>query len=483
MRKGTIISLLLFVLGCLNLGAQDDYRKAYEDFTQQARQHHTAFTDTVNVVFARAIESAWTKFHLNDGTERQALPEPEVLPVVEEAQTLFQMIQVLEAVDTVSRYAPLEAATTYWKPKDSTVTSKEITFSFYDEVQTFSVPLEYGSFHPKGISEKEVAAFWEELSRYDYTSIMSVCSHYTKNHGYNDWAILEWVQALSKAVFPGNVYSERTVFTVFLLNQMGLMTRMARAEEKLISLFSSKQPVYGRKFLYIDSYPFYLVEKTLSASDVYTYKAGFTKPVHPLDLRIGVAPAFGQVTSYKMYNKHSALFNTSFDLPVNQALIRFYSRYPQTSVNVYASAHPEPRFAGALTTALRNCLKGKQEIDIVNQLLAFVQTDFQYQTDSAQFGFEKPFFFEENFVYDSNDCEDRAVLFSFLVRTLTGCDVVLLEYPDHISTAVCISGDTKGDYVRIQGDNYYVCDPSYIGATVGMTMPDYKNIAVKVYVL
>jgi hypothetical protein len=251
----------------------------------------------------------------------------------------------------------------------------------------------------------------------------------------------------------------------------------------LICLFSSKQPVYGRKFINIESHPFYLVEKTLSASAVYTYKVNFTKPVHPLELRIGVAPSFGQVSSYKMYHKQSALFNISFDLPVNQALVKFYSSYPQTSVSVYASARPEPRFAGALTTALRNCLKGLQETDIVNQLLAFVQTDFQYQTDLDQFGYEKPFFYEENFVYDRNDCEDRAALFSMLVRTLTGCDVVLLEYPNHISTAVCLTGELEGDYVRIQDKNYYVCDPSFIGATIGMTMPDYKNNAVKVYVL
>ena len=485
MIRKAFITIFFVTLGYISLSAQNDYRKAFEDFTQNAKNRHSAFTDTANVVFAKAIGADWTKYELSDGNNRQDNPEPETLPVAEETQTIFKVVSVTEAVDTIPTRWPLETDSALWTPNAPADrnNSKVIRFVFYDAEQVVSVPKEYGTFHPKGISESDVASFWTELSKYDYKFILADCAKYVELNGYNDWAVLEWVRELSGAVFPRNIYSEQTIFTVFLLNQMGLMTKIARADNHLISLFSSMQPVYARKFIIIDTYPFYLAEKDFSASEVFTYSADFMKPAHPLDLRIHEAPSFGKPSSFKTYHKHSTLFNTSFDLPINQALLRFYETYPQTTINVYASAQPEPRFSKALTMAIGSNVKGFPVEDALNQLLAFVQTDFGYQTDIAQFGYEKPFFCEENFVYGSNDCEDRAALFAYLVRSILGRKVVLLEYPDHVSTAVRMEEEIKGDHVRIGNERYYVCDPSYIGATLGMTISKYKNISVKVYAL
>lgn len=484
MRR-VFISLLFLILGYLHLGAQGDYRKVHEEFTQQAKQRHGAFTDTANVVFAKAIGTEWVKYDLSDGNSRQVNPEPETLPIAEEIQTQFKVVTVSEAVDTIPARWPLETDSALWTPNETADrnNSRVVKFMFYDAEQAVSIPKEYGSFHPKSISEVDVASFWTELSKFDYKFILADCAKYVEVYGYNDWAIFEWVQALSAVVFPRNTYSEQTILAVFLLNQMGLMTKIARANNQLISMFSSMQPVYARKFIVIDTYPFYLAEKSFSASEVYTYNAGFMKPTHPLDLRFHVAPSFGKSSSYRTEHKHSTLFNISFDLPINQALIRFYRKYPQTSVNVYAAAQPETRFSRALTTAVGDIIKSIPELDAVNQLLAFVQADFSYQTDIAQFGYEKPFFCEENFVYGSNDCEDRAILFAYLVRSVLDKKVVLLEYPDHVSTAVCMEREIKGDHVRLGSEKYYVCDPSYIGATLGMTITKYKNKSVKVYAL
>lgn len=485
MIRKAVISLLFVTLGYLCLSAQNDYRNAFKEFAENAKSLHAAFSDSANVVFSKAIGAEWTMYELSDGNKRQVNPEPETLPVAEETQTVFRVVNVSETVDTFPAHWPFETGSSLWKQNvpSKRNDSKVIRFVFYDSDQVVAVPKEYGCFHPTGISESEVAAFWAELSKYDYRFILDNCAKYIELYGYNDWAVLEWVRELSSAVFPQNIYSEQTIFTVFLLNQMGLMTKLARADSCLICLFSSMQPVYARKFVIIDTYPFYVAESDFSASEVFTYSADFMKPSRPLDLRIQVSPSFGTSSSFKTYHKHSSLFNASFDLPINQSLIRFYESYPQTAINVYASAQPDSRFAKALLMAIGGPIKGLSFVDAVNQLLAFVQTDFGYQTDIIQFGYEKPFFCEENFVYGSNDCEDRAVLFAYLVQTILGKKVVLLEYPDHVSTAVRLDGDIKGDYVRIGNERFFVCDPSYIGSSLGMTMPKYKNKSVKVYVL
>ena len=94
-------------------------------------------------------------------------------------------------------------------------------------------------------------------------------------------------------------------------------------------------------------------------------------------------------------------------------------------------------------------------------ILDYVQHSFNYSTDQDQFGKEKYFFCEENFYYPKNDCEDRAILLSWLVRRLVGLDVVLLHYPNHLCTAVRFTtNEAHGDYLTIDGERS-------LAATVG----------------
>ena len=61
-----------------------------------------------------------------------------------------------------------------------------------------------------------------------------------------------------------------------------------------------------------------------------------------------------------------------------------------------------------------------------------------------------------------------------------GLDVVFLDYPNHIATAVHFNGEVGGDYLMVDGKRYTVCDPTYIGASIGMTMPQFKTVPAKV---
>ena len=110
-------------------------------------------------------------------------------------------------------------------------------------------------------------------------------------------------------------------------------------------------------------------------------------------------------------------------------------------------------------------------------LIDFVQTGFDYKTDNDQFGYERPLFPDESFYYPYCDCEDRSILFACLVRELMGLDVVLLHYPKHLATAVRFKEEVNGDYLMIDGVKYVICDPTYIGARIGMCMPEFKQVS------
>ena len=143
----------------------------------------------------------------------------------------------------------------------------------------------------------------------------------------------------------------------------------------------------------------------------------------------------------------------------------------------------DPTIAAALYPRLRTALEGLSERDAVNKLLQFVQTALVYEYDDKVWGGDRAFFAEETLYYPYADCEDRSVLFSRLVRDLVGLNVVLLYYPGHLATAVAFSEEVYGDYLVYDNQRYIVCDPTYIGAPVGRTMPNMNNQEAQIIVL
>ena len=460
-----------------------DFRRAFDEFTANARSSYNSFSDSVNSVFAESLRADWQQYKTEEPIERSDVPEPKNIPIAtgKEQQT-NKAISVSEENTINPSRIQVSADTAKWTT--SAVASLDIRyvrFSFFDSEQVIQIPKEYGTFHPKGISESDVSDFWKRLSNYDYRVILSECSRLRVAFGYNDWALLLWVKALSGAIFKDDINSEQTIFSIFILNQLGLMTKIARVDKQLIMLFSSQQIIYSRKFIVVDTYPYYTVEESSPAADVFTYNTKMAVDSRPLDMNFNGILQLGSNYTYKTYYKYSDVLGRSLALPINTSVTAFYSHYPQLDVNIYASAIPDERFASSLLDSIRPSLMEKTEIESVNFLLNFCQSQFDYKTDLEQFGYEKPFFLEENFVYDYNDCEDRSILFSYLVLALLERPVVFLDYTGHIAAAVNLSENIKGDYIKLGENKYYVCDPTYIGASVGMTIPDYKNKSVKVW--
>jgi hypothetical protein len=151
----------------------------------------------------------------------------------------------------------------------------------------------------------------------------------------------------------------------------------------------------------------------------------------------------------------------------NRNLIDFYNSYPITS-------------NWDLYPVLKTAIAGKSHAEAANLLLNFVQFAFKYQTDAQQFGYERPLFADETFFYPASDCEDRAILYSILVRDLLGLEVVLLQYPQHLATAVHFNETVQGDYLMIENKKFLVCDPTYLGADIGMAMDEFKQVKAKV---
>lgn len=122
---------------------------------------------------------------------------------------------------------------------------------------------------------------------------------------------------------------------------------------------------------------------------------------------------------------------------------------------------------------LKRYIDGKHSSVAINFVLNFVQKAFVYEVDQEQFGREKVMFAEETLYYKKSDCEDRAILFSYLVKELFGISVIGVKYSDHMTTALYIP--MKGDSVQANRRRFVIADPTYINANVGQSMPRYQS--------
>lgn len=66
------------------------------------------------------------------------------------------------------------------------------------------------------------------------------------------------------------------------------------------------------------------------------------------------------------------------------------------------------------------------------------------------------------------------------MKDLMGLDAVLLDYPNHIASAVRFNEEISGDYILLDGKKYLICDPTYIGAPIGMCMDRFKSVAPEI---
>ena len=162
---------------------------------------------------------------------------------------------------------------------------------------------------------------------------------------------------------------------------------------------------------------------------------------------------------------------------VNPLVMKMLRNYPLMDLQCYASSVVLPQFHVAIQEQLMAQLEGMSQCDAADALLHFVQYVFGYEDDVEQYGQEKVNFVEENFFYDNNDCEDRSILYAFLINSLLGLDVQFIHYPGHECTGVrfteCL---TRGNGYYYGGDYYLICDPSYIGGTIGRCMPKYRSV-------
>lgn len=362
---------------------------------------------------------------------------------------------------------------------------KYISFSFYgtDCRVRFN---DDERFKLNDINNKSIADVWERMSGDTYNNTIRDCLELRIRMRLCDWAYLNMLDAMAEQCLGKS--NEATLLASFIYCQSGYKMRIGRADAKLCLLYASKHTIYDQPYFNISGDRYYVFNSKVTSMDI--CEAAMPKE-KSMSLYIPNVQALGLNMSQARVLQSERYPDIRVLTSVNENLIKFYNDYPTSEIDnnfmtrwaIYAQTPMDSNTCIEFYTSLKGKTAGLGKRETVERLLNFVQTAFVYEYDDKVWGGDRAFFAEETLFYPYCDCEDRSILFSRLVRDLTGLDVVLVYYPGHLATAVCFDTDVQGDYIILNNRRFVVCDPTYIGAPIGATMPKMDNKTANVILL
>ena len=490
MGKYLLICIALF-LDVHLMYAQDDFEKyvreqdmAFKKYAAKEDASFKAYNDSINKTFGRYLAETWPDCPLVklEPPITDPVPLTKVTPDKERMNPFRQPV-IDERVKPLKKrpsVIPNLDIEHYTVPKAPHV-SMGLKMNFFG-TECALLRLSYTLPRLVGVDEKAVSNYWNALSECPHVEWRSQIIKLREDLQLNDWGTFLLINEMYSTYVPNGTENEQVIFTVFTLNQFGYAAKIGRVGDDLIPLVAFDCDVYNTTFFTIPSESsrrFSVINmKHRDLTSVKCQHISYPNAEKCFDVWFDSSPRLGESVVEKNLNDGVRDYKVRY----NENHVSFYSTLPCLDFSVYARAAMEDVLWNSLQEELEPLVQSMSEADAVNLLLRFVQFAFKYQEDGKQYNYEKWNFAEETIGSSFSDCEDRSILFAQLVRGLLNMPVVLVSYPGrHLATAVRFSDpNLAGDYVLVDDEKFLLCDPTYVGAKLGMGMPKLKNIPVKI---
>lgn len=466
----------------------EEYKRQQQEQLQQYEQQQAQqlaalaaqFTEYVrqqDAAYSNYLKQRWEEFQVFRGEAPPQEPKPEEAPVFtpEQRQEPPQPIPAKAPEDIKKKpETPQFVKPRIVKPEPPKTDTRQADFIYYG----LPVVLDYDPAIARAdvatpINENAVADYFDRMSQTNYNQLLSQIYEYSGMMNLNDWGTYMLIKKMA-AQLTADVNSQR-LLTWYLMLRSGYKAKVAFADNQIFLLLPISNQVYDVNYFTIDNQRYYVMDAAVT--NVFTYGKDYpeSQKTVSLDLVRAVDPGTEPKERIINFSYDGQAYN--IPLSYNRHAIDFYNDIPLADVRVYFDAMVSPEAKTSMTAAFAPLIQGLDELQAVSLLLHFVQTGFAYQTDDEQFGREKFFFAEEVLYYPYCDCEDRSVLFAYLVKSLTGLEVVGLNYPGHMAVAVNFSQPVGGNYVMVDDKKFVVADPTYINAPVGLAMPEFAGVS------
>lgn len=328
-----------------------------------------------------------------------------------------------------------------------------------------------------GTDENTIADAIQAMAANKYDNTLLDCLAMRDGLKLSDWAYLQLIDALAEKIY-GKDENSAALFTTYLYMLSGYKVRIGATDGNIYMLFACEEQIYNKNMFIVGGTSFYGIDEL--PVRMHICEAPFEK-----EQELSLVVKGGQCFAYKGSAPRRITAkdypDVSVEVSVNENLLKFYDTYPTSKIGdnvmtrwaMYANVELDERVKNSVYPTLSAAINGLSEIEAVNRLLNFVQTGLVYGYDNEIWGEDRVFFAEESLYYPYADCEDRAVLFSRLVRDLVGLDVALVMVPGHMLAAVNMKSDVHGAYTTFNGKKFILCEPTCVdGAPMGLVNID-----------
>ena len=473
MRRSILIVFALVVSLLTNAQNTND---DFVTFRQNMLADFHGFHKSVLDGYSEFLNGIWKDYEMFSGRKLHPTPKPIVQPhrKDEEPEPLPQTIDP-------QNVSPVEPVIEDLKPNVEPAIDSSPSKVLFDWCgMTMTLPDAKITDNLNNPDKVNLVAYLGELDNSNInkevvpqiTNIANVCN-------FNDWCIFLFVERYVKTIKANSNCNTRNVICWYILASLGYDVRLSLNGSNLFYLVPFQQIVYARRYININNKSYYIW-----GEGEIDENSGLLTPEVPDNS----GALFNLVMNrplnipYKAKKYSHTFSGRTLSVEVNENLIEVMKHYPQMSVSAYAMSAGDTKMRNQVLAQMKEFVKGMDELKAANFILQFIQS-FDYATDDVQFGYEKPFFIEEILYYPKCDCEDRSIFYHFLITHILGNSVHLVSYPNHECTAVHFSYDLEADHYMYQGKQYVICDPTYIGATIGMCMPDYKSVKPEIEIV
>lgn len=480
--------VIAIILSCANAMAQDDdFRSVYESFKKQTKLEYSDFRDKANKEYIDFIRQAWTsnKAFLTIPKPKEKNVPPVIIKEEDRKKPIEDNPIVIEEQIGIPKPTPQPVPVVPIREQPHPM-EQTFAFSLYgtemqvrlDEALKFRLP---------NLKTESIAQAWEQLSGEKYNNVIRDCLELRIRRQLCVWSYLRMLDVLCDG-FLGQNSNEAELLKAYIYCQSGYQMRLAMANNHLYMLYASQHLIFDKPCWQIDD-TFYYADNC-STDEIQLCEASFPHE-QALSLYITQEQQLSRKIAPKRVLQSSDVKWLKASVTEDEYLMAFYEDYPTSCIGddfmtrwaMCANVPMNSEAKNELYTALKGIIQNRPLAEAVDILCHWAQTAFVYEYDDKVWGEDRAFFADETLYYPYCDCEDRSILFTRIVRDLLGLKCALVYYPGHLATAIAIGEDVKGDYIRIDNMKYIVCDPTYIGAPIGMTMPDMDNKSARVIVL
>lgn len=331
------------------------------------------------------------------------------------------------------------------------------------------------------LSEKVFEDFDKEISNNDYNRILHQLYNKKKQLDLNDWLYYLLIRVCVDTIFSTKTENFKTLVYWVTLNKSGYDVKLSYLQKQLaLSVFTNDEvfdtPRRPEKDgWYVDISSLFKGDYksiTMSSSFVSTIPSSNDMPFqfYLKKLPVFINPTIEERILKFIHNNQA----NELKVKINKNAIRVMYRYPETSIKQQSTIPMSLEARSSLLPQLKEKVNAMTNYEAVRYLLSFTRQAFNYKTDSEAYGLDNVTFSpEETLYYSNSDCEDRSILFVFLVQEILKLDAILIDFPEHASAAVNFKITSYGEPVTFNGIKYTICDPT--GPGNHLLPGDYPN--------